>query len=99
MDSVRDEKQKRLIETQVESMGKKLVPISYSEMNSFAGNMLFIRGQKSFYWACSTQAYNSLSDTSRTRLQDEAPFVHSDLRTIETFGGGGARCLLAEYYK
>jgi len=98
MDAIQDEKQKQLVTSHVQLMGKKMVSISYSEMNSFAGNMLFICGEESNYWACSTQAYEALSESLRARLSAEAPFVHADLKTIETYGGGGARCLLAEYF-
>ncbi len=98
MDSIQDQKQRQTVEDAVKEMGKTLVPISYDEMNSFAGNMLFIKGTNSYHWACSTQAYESLSETNRARLASEGSFVHSDLKTIETFGGGGARCLLAECF-
>lgn len=98
MESIPDKPQAKLIEATVKELGKQLVPISYEEVKSFAGNMLFIRGEKSFYWACSTQAYDSLAQNKRELLMSEAPFLHSDLKTIETYGGGGARCLLAEYF-
>lgn len=98
MESVHSVSQKEQIESAVKKIGKTLVPLSYNEMNSFAGNMLFIRGRDSNHWACSTRAYESLSAANRNLLSAEAPFLHSGLNTIETFGGGGARCLLAEVF-
>jgi len=98
LDSIPDSEQKRQVQSALTDLGKIIVPISHNEMNSFAGNMLFIQGEENCYWASSSKAYLALSEKNRTQLQTEASFIHSDLQTIETYGGGGARCLLAEYF-
>lgn len=98
MDSIQDMNQKEMLSKKLQGIGKTIVKISCGQMNSFAGNMLFIQGSKEYFWACSTLALESLSEGQRRQLNSEALFIHSDLRTIETFGGGGARCLLAETF-
>ncbi len=94
MSSIKNPAQKELLKNQIKNSGRTLIDISYEEMNSFAGNMLFLKN----HWICSTKAYNALSEPHRKALEAEAPFIHSDLDTIETYGGGGARCLLAEVF-
>lgn len=86
-----------LVESLIKT-NRKIIDISHLEMNNFAGNMLFLKATKSNIWVCSEKAYKALSSQNRSLIEAEAPLVHANLDTIETFGGGGARCLLAEVF-
>jgi hypothetical protein len=44
----------------------------------------------------STQAYEYLTAEQVKQLQAFQPIIHSDITTIETLGGGSARCMMAE---
>jgi hypothetical protein len=44
----------------------------------------------------STQAYQHLTPEQVSRLEAYQPILHSDITTIETLGGGSARCMMAE---
>ena len=46
----------------------------------------------------STQAHTALSKDQLAQLCQYAKPVHSPIPTIETLGGGGVRCMLAELY-
>ena len=46
----------------------------------------------------STQAFNSLTDKQIETLQKHSRIIHSPLNTIETAGGGSARCMMAEVF-
>jgi len=46
----------------------------------------------------SEQACNALSSSQKEMLKLDGDFLFSDLRTIETIGGGSARCMLAEVF-
>jgi hypothetical protein len=46
----------------------------------------------------SSQAYYSLTPEQISQLESYNPILHSDLRTIETNGGGSARCMMAEIF-
>ncbi|MCG2614754.1 arginine deiminase-related protein [Terrimonas sp. NA20] len=79
--------------------GKEIIPISLKQMNHFAGNMLQVEsrdGEKLL--VMSTQAYESLSEEQIERLRSFNRIVHSAINTIETNGGGSARCMMAEIY-
>lgn len=94
LSSVKNAEQKKNLISTIEKTGRRVVDISYDEMNHFAGNMLFLKG----FWVCSTKAYTNLSPEKYAQLATEGLFIHSDLHTIESYGGGGARCLLAEVF-
>jgi hypothetical protein len=79
--------------------GKKIIEITIDQMNHFAGNMLQVHNDKGEkLLIMSTQAYNTLTEGQIRKLSQYNRLLHSDLRTIETNGGGSARCMLAEIY-
>ncbi len=78
---------------------RKIIPISLEQMNRFAGNMLQVQNSKGEQLlVMSSQAYNSLSTEQRNQLTSYNPIIHADLVTIETNGGGSARCMMAEIH-
>jgi hypothetical protein len=46
----------------------------------------------------STQAYESLRPEQVNRLRSYNRIIHAPLYTIETNGGGSARCMMAEVF-
>ncbi len=88
----------RLIE-RFYATNKEIVEISYRQMMSFAGNMLQVqndRGERLL--VMSDQAYLSLTQTQIRQLEKHCRLVHSPIDTIETYGGGSARCMMAEIF-
>ena len=68
-------------------------------MNHFAGNMLQVENQKGEkLLVMSSQAYASLTPAQIAQLESFNRILHSSLTTIETNGGGSARCMLAEIH-
>jgi hypothetical protein len=66
-------------------------------MDHFCGNMLQVKNKNSDYFlVMSTQAFNHLDADQVKRLEVYQPIIHSDITTIETLGGGSARCMMAE---
>jgi len=92
-----DPRDVRMVFGMLEDTGHELLRISEKQMNSFAGNMLFVKN-KNGEDCCilSAQAYASLENGQLQLLERHARPVFSDLGTIETRGGGSARCMLAE---
>jgi hypothetical protein len=81
------------------SSGKERIGISLDQMNHFAGNMLQVhnvKGEKLLIM--STQAYQSLTSAQIAQLSSFNRIIHSPLTTIETNGGGSARCMMAELH-
>ncbi|WP_336514687.1 citrulline utilization hydrolase CtlX [Pollutibacter soli] len=99
LDSIRDEKQKTEVTESINRSGKKIIAISYKQMESFAGNMLQVEnaeGKK--FLVMSSQAYYSLNPEQVKELEHFNPIIHSPLENIETNGGGSARCMIAEVF-
>lgn len=83
----------------IKSSGKKLIEISLEQMNHFAGNMLQVHNNKGEkILVMSTQAYDSLTDQQKKKLGTYNKIIHSGLNTIESNGGGSARCMMAEVH-
>jgi hypothetical protein len=79
--------------------GKTIIPITLSQMNHFAGNMLQVHNQQGEkLLVMSSQAYDSLTREQVQQLEGFNRIVHAPLTTIETNGGGSARCMLAEIH-
>jgi hypothetical protein len=68
-------------------------------MHHFAGNMLQVIGvNDQRLMVMSSQAYHSLSPAQIMNIEKHCEIVHSSLDTIETCGGGSARCMMAEVF-
>ena len=68
-------------------------------MDHFCGNMLQVNntnGEK--FLVMSSQAYNHLTKEQIIKLTTFNPIIHSPIDTIETLGGGSARCMMAEVF-
>lgn len=99
LDSIRDAAERDNVFDTINDSGKKIIEISYKQMNQFAGNMLQVEnktGQR--YLVMSSQAYHALTHRQIQELESFNPIIHSDLTTIETNGGGSARCMMAEIF-
>lgn len=83
----------------IRSSGKELITISLQQMDRFAGNMLQVHNrQGERLLVMSSQAYHSLSPQQIGQLSSYNQILHSSLTTIETNGGGSARCMMAEIH-
>jgi hypothetical protein len=99
MESIVDEEEKSNVIKSLQASGKSIVEITYDQMEHFAGNMLELRGTDGPVWVMSSAAYEALTEAQRRELQSSnAQLVHSKLTTIETYGGGSARCMMAEIF-
>ena len=99
-DTIRDEGERREVVMTIESTGKELVEINEEQVYRFAGNCLQLKSTKGRrLLVMSTAAYKCFHDDQLEVLQRHVDqIVHVPLETIETLGGGGARCMLAEVF-
>ena len=85
--------------TTVRSTNKPLILITLEQMNQFAGNMLQIHNRSGErLLVMSSQAFHSLTADQVQQLTAFNRILHSPLTTIETNGGGSARCMMAEIH-
>jgi len=99
LDSVRDTAERKMLEEKFKATGKEIVDITLAQMNAFAGNMLQVRNTAGdTILVMSEQAYRSLTPAQIKTLEKHTRLLHSPIETIETYGGGSARCMMAEVF-
>jgi hypothetical protein len=99
LDSIDDKKERKNVLSHLKADGKEVIAISEAQMHAFAGNMLQLLGSNDTpYLVMSTTAYQSLTREQLSKIQAHCEIIHSDLHTIETAGGGSARCMMAEVF-
>jgi len=99
LDSIKDSNQQTLVKQSIINSGKIIIEINFNQMNHFAGNMLQVHntsGEK--FLVMSSQAFNSLTSEQISTIHSFNKIIHSDITTIETNGGGSARCMMAEIF-
>ncbi len=99
LDCIDDETERVKVVNAIVNSGKEIIEISESQMQQFAGNMLQLQnpeGKK--FLVMSLSAYQSLTPEQISNLEKYSEIIYSDLETIETNGGGSARCMLAEVF-
>ena len=99
LDCIDDKKERKNVLSHLKADGKEVIAISEAQMHAFAGNMLQLLGSNDTpYLVMSTTAYQSLTREQLSKIQAHCEIIHSDLHTIETAGGGSARCMMAEVF-
>lgn len=99
MDSVKEEKDKEALKVRFEETNKEIITISYNQMLSFAGNMLQVRNKDGkTYLVMSEQAYKSLNQSQIDTIESHTEILFVSIDTIENYGGGSARCMMAEVF-
>lgn len=99
LDAIDDKSEKENLLDSLHENGKEVIEISAFQKAHFAGNMLQLKTKDDRKLVVmSTQAFHSLEQEQLERLQLHGKIVHSDIHTIETLGGGSARCMMAEIF-
>jgi hypothetical protein len=99
LDSIPGKAERSAVEKAIRDSGKELIAISWHQMNHFAGNMLQVHNSKGEkLLVMSSQAYHALLPQQLVQLSAYNKIIHSSLNTIETNGGGSARCMMAEIH-
>ena len=96
LDAVLDPAEKSKLTESLALTGKRIVGISQAQLDDFAGNALEVRTPAGPAWVMSSRAYESLDPAQLEALG--APVIHAPLPTLETYGGGSARCMIAEVF-
>ena len=97
--SIDDKKERKNLLKHLHEDGKKVIEISENQVNNFARNMLQLKGAEDHsYLVMSQSAFDSLRPAQVQLLEAHATLISSSLDTIETCGGGSARCMMAEVF-
>jgi hypothetical protein len=98
LDTIDDAAEKKNVVQHLKKDGKEIIKISEAQMHHFAGNMLQLQGKDKKYLVMSAAAHKSLNKEQIAAIEKHCEILSSDLTTIETCGGGSARCMMAEVF-
>ena len=98
LETITDKKERKNVLNHLKEDKKEVINITAEQMHKYAGNMLQVQGKESTYLVMSDTAYNALTPAQIATIEAHTRIIHSNLETIETCGGGSARCMLAEVF-
>lgn len=99
LDTIDDKKERKNVLKHLKETGKQVITITEEQMHHFAGNMLQVLGaDDKKYLVMSADAHQSLTKDQVNKIVKHCEILSSDLSTIETCGGGSARCMMAEVF-
>jgi len=98
-EAIRDAGERKALMDRLEATGRRLIRIDLDQMGYFAGNVLELKGSDAKpVLVMSTAARAAFRPEQIAMLEASVKIVASSLATIETVGGGSARCMLAEVF-
>lgn len=81
------------------STKKQVIEITMDQLNHFAGNVLEVLGSNNTKnLVMSDEAYQAFTPQQIQLIETHCHIIHSSLHTIESNGGGSARCMMAEIF-
>lgn len=99
LESISDKTERDSLLQQLSSSQHQIIDISFEQMHQFAGNMLEVKGNDEMrFLVMSQSAFKTLSEIQKEQLQRYCELLPMSIPTIETIGGGSARCMMAEVF-
>lgn len=101
LEAIQDAEEKERVMKSLVASGRTIVTVTVSQMNAFLCNALELRNKDGKrFLVMSTKAYNAMDENQKRILteENELELVHCSVNTIESLGGGGVRCMIAEIF-
>lgn len=99
LDTVQNSTERVRLLERFQQTRKDVIEITLEQMHSFAGNMLQVKSKSGEpILVMSEQAFKVLEAAQVRRLNQHTNLLYSPLYTIEKYGGGSARCMMAEVF-
>jgi hypothetical protein len=97
-ESIKDEYRDKVMDSLNET--HDVITLNMAQIQAFAGNALEVTGQGNRKMVIMSQSgFDSLHDSQKSHyLKHVDGFITPDLRTIQFYGGGAARCMLQELF-
>ncbi|WP_258103615.1 citrulline utilization hydrolase CtlX [Marinoscillum sp. MHG1-6] len=99
LDCIDDPGEQEMLRKSFQNTGKTIIEIVEAQIDQFAGNMLQVKNKdEKRFVVMSESAYQSLDHHQLKELRNHGDLIHHPLPTIEKYGGGSARCMMAEIF-
>jgi len=97
MDTIDKIEERKMMEESLMQSRKEIIVISEEQMQHFAGNMLQVEDiEGKHFLVMSQSAFNSLTEKQIQQLTVYNELIVVAIPTIEKYGGGSVRCMMAE---
>jgi hypothetical protein len=94
-----DEEERELVMASLRESRREIIEISPPQMNAFCGNILMVKNEEGLpYTVMSERAFRNFTEDQLAIIRKFSSIISIPLYSIEDFGGGSARCLLAEVF-
>lgn len=99
LECIDDKKERKQVIDHLKESKKGIIAITEAQIGHFAGNMLQLRNDSGQdFLVMSQAAHKSLNPSQIEVIENHCTILSSGLETIETCGGGSARCMMAEVF-
>jgi hypothetical protein len=99
LDSIDNVNERQVVSDSLVKSEKEIVEISEKQMLCFAGNMLQVENKEGkCFLVMSQSAFDSLNNVQVKRLTSYNEIITVAIPTIEKYGGGSVRCMMAEVF-
>jgi hypothetical protein len=94
-----ESRERREVMTKLEELRLEVIDITYAQLKNFCGNILNVKNNNGeSLIVLSASAMWNFEDRQVEVLQKYGRLVEVSINTIETVGGGSARCMMAEIF-
>jgi hypothetical protein len=99
LEGITNQNEKEIVIHTLAKTGHQIIDISFDQMKNFAGNILELKTthDKNIV-ALSASAFENLKSNQKSEIEKYCELVPLSIKTIETIGGGSARCMIAEIF-
>jgi len=99
LESIENAEEKTQVIESLTSGGLEIIDIRFEQMNRFAGNMLAVANSDGkVFLMLSENALDALNKEQIAILESFCELLPVAIPTIEHYGGGGVRCMMAEVF-
>lgn len=99
LESIKNPEEREKVASKLAATGKVIVEISLDQVEQFAGNMLEVKSRNGRpLMIMSATARRALTPQQESVISTYNKIVPPEIQTIETNGGGSARCMIAEIF-
>lgn len=98
-EAIDDIEEREKVLSYLKTDGKTIIDITEEQAEKFAGNALQLKSNsEKRYLILSKTAKDSLTQKQIDTIEESSEILSVDIETIQNYGGGGVRCMMAEIF-
>ncbi|MDY5305830.1 citrulline utilization hydrolase CtlX [Fusobacterium gastrosuis] len=98
-DAIDNKEERQKVIDELKANKKEIVYISEEQVENFLGNAIELKNKDGVsILIMSSTAYNILTEKQKNIIEKYSVILPVDVKTIEKYGGGSARCMIAELF-